>query len=136
MPVSKRVDSIAVSASTRLEWIVRALAQAPATQVALYPHFVCVGDELAQEFGECLEALRDSGENDELLAVEGLGAIDRKLTEMSDAGPQALWLDEATLSGREWSEVRALANALIRTMGWESSPPPFERGAFYVGPNA
>jgi hypothetical protein len=116
----------------RFEWSVRALAQPAHTQAQLFPHFVCVADELALEFDEWCRALLESphGElkNDQ---IELITLLDQQLSQMSGPENEELWLDEALASSPEWTRVREIASELIRKMGWPDSPPPPERD-FYV----
>ena len=121
-------------AMQQFEWSVRALAQPAAVQLALYPSFVEVADELALEFEEHSRRI----DVDALTPAQrdAVRALDRALAEQSGPAHAELW-EIAALDGTpEWAHFRALAAKVIELMGWSSDPPPYDRGAVYVGPQA
>ncbi|MBU8898708.1 hypothetical protein KRR26_24155 [Corallococcus sp. M34] len=121
----------------RFQWSVQALAQDAGVQFCLFPWFVCVPDELALEFDECLQGFADSG----LAAVfspgqvDAIRELDRHLAAISGAENKQFWTDEALEGAPEWSEIRATARLLLERMNWPQVAPPAER-ALYVGPDA
>ncbi|MGK4009217.1 hypothetical protein WMF31_41845 [Sorangium sp. So ce1036] len=120
-----------------LEWAVRALAQEFDVQRSLFPPFVCVADELALEFEECVRKI-PSNVRLVLLTDEQdahLKALDDKLDAMSGPENIRFWTDDALRHDPEWSEVRRLSVKLIEAMGWSSMPPP-PSSDIYVGPDA
>jgi hypothetical protein len=121
------------SALQQFEWSVRALAQASAVQLKLYPSFVEVADELALEFDEHYRAL----DLDMLRPPqrEAVRALNDALDEMSGPDHLELWHVES-LDRAEWQEIREFACELIRVMGWSAEAPPVDRGAIYVGSDA
>lgn len=62
--------------------------------------------------------------------------LDSQLEAMSGEANSELWTENAMHTSVEWERVRHLASELIAAMGWSASPPPFERGATYVGSDA
>lgn len=118
----------------QFQWSVRALAQEGATQLQLYPSFAEVADELALEFDEHhrqldLHVLRPA-------QPQAVQALNDALEQMSGPDHIALWETEALRCAPEWQRVRELARDVLRVMRWPATPPPFERGAIYVGPDA
>lgn len=121
----------------RFEWSVRALAQEASVQFTLFPSFVCVADELALEFDECLRRLSTADgvvefDPEQVKLVEDL---DQRLAAMSGPEHEELWTDEALKTAPEWNEIRAAARLLVDKMGWVRTPPPSDR-SLYIGPDA
>ena len=108
---------------SHFEWSVRALAQPAAIQLALFPAFVCVTDELALEFDECL---CDVSKLRGLLpphAVSAVESLDAQLVSMSGPDHLDLWTDESLALMPEWEDVRQRALAVVAVMGWPVTSP-------------
>jgi hypothetical protein len=119
----------------RFEWAVRALAQDPATQIALFPAFVVVADELALDFEQhyliVQDTLADLGED----VVARVADLDRALDGMSGPAHLDLWTDDALREAPEWEAIRELARQVLVSAAWSEGPPPTGR-ATYIGPDA
>lgn len=113
----------------------QALAMPADVQLALYPDFVCKGDELAIDFDNFYRAVRgnypDEFSADQWATLE---AIDRVLEEMSGAENAERWTDNAVRTSSDWSTVRELARIALDALGWEVTAPPSsaDRGNTYV----
>lgn len=120
-----------------LEWIIRALAQTADVQIALFPAFVCVADELALDFDEHYQRFVGEGCSASVgsEAKQAMEALDRHLSSFSGPEHAELWTDEALRHAPEWRQTRQLAREIIARMGWPPDPPPTGR-AIYVGPDA
>lgn len=116
-----------------LEWSIRALAQAPETQCALYPNFACVPDELVLEFSEALQRARETRALLPARLAVAIERIENKIDLMTGYDDMSLWEDDALRSSSEWRELRDLAQETLRAVGWSELPPPPNRGAVYVG---
>jgi hypothetical protein len=103
--------------------------------MGLYPPYVCVADELALEFEECLEnatdAIHELGEN----ATNLIDDLDNKLASISGPANAEFWTDDALKGSPLWNEVRMVAREIIRVSRWDTDAPPSSR-AIYVGPDA
>jgi len=112
---------------------VQALAQPAHIQVALFPDFVVIGDELALDFGDAYERYRSTdglGLTPEQNAA--LGRLDCELERLSGPADPAFWLDRAALeTDSRWHNLRELARSVLREMGWpDTRPDPSD--AIYV----
>jgi hypothetical protein len=117
------------------EWAVRALAQDATIQIALFPSFVVVADELALDFEQYRLATADRLSELGGHVVARVGELDAALEAMSGPEHLDLWTDEALRSAREWVTVRALARRVLEAAVWRNTPPPIGRAA-YIAPDA
>lgn len=112
----------------RLCHAIQALAQPADVQRSLFPAFVVVGDELAEELGDALVDFENGGA---ALSPSQAGAI-RELDGYLDAlsGPANLdfWDDPADA---RWERARRLAASALAAFGWPNLCPPRD-GAVYV----
>ena len=117
----------------QLKWAVQALALDAEQQVRLYPHFVCIGDELALDFDDgCRVACAQHAFTAEQLAA--LAALDEWLATMTAENDATLWrTGEVLATHPHWQEARRRARAALRAFGWPLDVPPGDR-ATYVGP--
>jgi hypothetical protein len=115
----------------RLQWVVRALAQSGSAQVSLFTPLVCVPDELALEWEECLMGRRDEG----LLFCEEfefqLQRLDQLIDEMSGPENAELWTLDSLFSSAEWNSVRQQAREVARRFEW-STECPIENPQLYI----
>ena len=90
----------------------RALASAPPGS--------CRADELALDYGNFISAAFGSFERDFTSEqVVALRRVDELLSAMSSEDQSDLWTDEAVRLHPRWQEVRSLARAAVRVLGWE-----------------
>jgi hypothetical protein len=124
-----------MTALLRLQWSIQAIAQDAHVQRSLFPHFVCVADELALDFAEHHGAFEDSASAASLTPAqrESIRALDRALDAMSGPEHADLWTDEALDRAPEWTALRTLARTVLARMHWPTTAPPTDR-AIYVGP--
>ncbi|MFO0889221.1 MAG: hypothetical protein U0790_08785 [Isosphaeraceae bacterium] len=121
----------------QFRWLLQALAIDAEAQLSLFPDFVLKADELALDFDHWFSTARS------LLAaelseeqMEALSAIDARLEAMSRGGPdfeEGLWSDAALVSSPQWAEIRSLARAALRIMGWPLEVPPSGRAVYVTG---
>ena len=122
-------------AAKRFEWAVRALAQPPGIQLALFPDFTSKADELALDFEEWLEQFAKCPSGMSLTSDQkkSLGSLDNQLEAMSGPSNDRLWTEEALVVSDQWGRVRQLALEFLDVMGWATTAPPTDR-SIYVGP--
>jgi hypothetical protein len=119
-------------ATAELRRCVQALAQPSSVQVALFPDFAVVGDELALQFADALGAYHASAPTDERGQLRCLKQLDDYLTELSGPANERFWLDRAALgSDVRWQRIRDLAKTVLVAFNWPDEPPPKD-GATYV----
>jgi hypothetical protein len=111
---------------------VQALAQPAAVQISLFPDFAVVGDELALQFDDALQAYRASEPEGADRKLGSLKTLDDYLAKVSGPGDERFWQDRAALaSDLRWQRVRELARAVLGAFAWPDEPPPRD-GATYV----
>ena len=116
----------------RLNWIVRALAQAPAEQRRLVPDFADAAEDLAVEFEASLVGAQNAKEPS--VDDPALVALNEEIDRLSAADDASLWTDEALASSPSWEHVRSLARAVVKALGWAHESPGPDPKAVYVGP--
>ena len=122
------------------QWCVASLRHAlqrvalePSQQVAQFPVFVIVADELALDLNHWIEVCR-AWKYIEGEIVERLGALDGLLGSMSGPEQAVRWTKEALARDSGWQQARAMARDALRIAGWsqEVPPRPEEDGTTYV----
>ena len=109
----------------RLQWSILALAQPAEIQLALFPDFVCTGDELALNFEDGLHEL--AGHEDEITEEQkaAIQALDTLILAMSGEHNSDFWTDDDALrSDPVWEEIRGLAKVAAEAFGWKPEAPP------------
>jgi hypothetical protein len=116
-----------------LKWSLQALALPADEQVRLFPSFVWVGDELANEFNQYRErALEQHQFTPEQLSA--LGEVDAVLGRMTNENNMDFWeLGSALSLYPEWQAVRECARRALQIFGWSLEIPPRDH-EIYVGP--
>ena len=123
--------------SDAFKWAVQALAIPAEQQIALFPAFVCKGDDMVIEWDLRLSQL----DLDQLssLQQDAIAQLDEYLVRISRGGPEfseELWFEDSALRAcPQWVEVRRLAQEILKAFGWPvESPPedPGDRGSFYA----
>jgi hypothetical protein len=107
----------------RLQHTVQRLSINAVQQVAQYPDFVVVADELALDFDHWLEVCESNGYVDKEL-LPHLRRIDKQLDIMSGEENANLWTVPALQSHAAWKLVRGFAHAAIDAAGWPHGAPP------------
>jgi hypothetical protein len=116
----------------QLMWALQALAQPAAVQKNLFPDYVCVADELANDFSDALLNLKTELRSNDL---EALMVLDNRLNEISGSHNAQYWTDEALEEKEMWDEVRRVAERLLNYFNWKNERPPLkpeERGKIYI----
>ena len=116
----------------RFLWALQALAAVPSEQLALFPKFVLIGDELALSFDEFFRPLRDGSpftahQRERILRVDAL------LDEMTARRDMDLWKEEAIVAHDSWERLRELARDALTSLRLPRELPPFGLGATYIG---
>ena len=119
----------------RFEWSVRALAQDSDVQISLFPHFVCVADELALDFEKSLNDLHLSNIDFTPEESASILRLDAHILAISGPEHEDLWTDDGLRKSAEWCELRRLARQLLEVTEWSTEAPPTDR-AIYAGPDA
>ena len=120
--------------SPNLPWIRQStlealqLLAAPAdTQLAHFPEFACVTDELALDFDHWREVyLGAFAEDLSPYQIECFDQIAARFQALSEGGPafqEDFWTDEALRSSPEWERIRRIARRLLAALDWAIEPP-------------
>lgn len=111
---------------------VQALAQPSSAQIALYPPFACVGDEMAIELDDSLRLLRlTQGTLSHRQAV-AIAELEQHIDHLSGPQNADFWTDRDRLhADPRWDQVRTLAVAVLTSFGWPPDAPP-KNGALYL----
>jgi acetoin utilization deacetylase AcuC-like enzyme len=117
---------------TRLNWIVRALAQPADEQRRLVPDFADAAEDLAVEF----EASLIGAElyNEPYANAPPIVALNEQFKKMSLGAEPSVWTDADLFSSQSWERVRVLARAAVEALGWAADSPGPDANAVYVGP--
>lgn len=100
------------------------LAQPPAAQVALFPSFAVVGDELALSFDDALRSFRASAPEASPAQLASLEQLDDCLNELSRSQDEAFWIEPMALAvDPGWQRVRGLAQAALDAFHWPMQAP-------------
>jgi hypothetical protein len=101
------------------------LAAEPAVQVATFPQFVVVADELALNFSASFELVDQLGDAALLTQdqVTRLAELESALIELTLSGDEGLWTVEALRDRPEWALVRSRANVALAALGGAAGPP-------------
>jgi hypothetical protein len=111
---------------------VQALALDAEAQIALFPDFVFVGDEMVSEFGEAVAAYRRSRSGVDS-PMQALSALDAHIDELTTVDDDDLWFDPDRLrQDAAWARMRELAQDVLAAFGWPQEVPA-KNGAVYVG---
>ena len=102
--------------SKKFEWSLKALAQPAKIQVALFPSFVNVADELALCWEEVIDDEDFSGFSNQV--TEKIQKLDDFIVSISGEKNAHLWTNEALTHSVEWAKVRKLARAIVDEFGW------------------
>lgn len=113
-------------------WALQALAQPAATQKSLFPDYVCVADELSNDFGDALLNLRNELNSKD---IDILLKLDNKLDSISGKENAEYWTNKALEDNEIWKDIRQEAVRILNYFNWKNEPPPLNptnRGITYV----
>lgn len=111
---------------------VQALAQPADVQRALFPDFVCVGDELANDLDIARRAFLAEAPPLASPQRDAIDSLDRYLDALSGEHNADFWLDADQLSlDPRWEVIRAKARLTLVAFGWPDEPP-LRDGAIYA----
>lgn len=111
---------------------VQALAQPAATQLGLFPSFVCAPDELALEFEDAMRRSADWLVRLPDAQARPLQALNSFLEASSGTKHADLWENDSLSCDPRWNDIRELARDVLRAFNWLDVAPP-ANGAIYVG---
>lgn len=97
----------------QLTQVMRLLAASAAEQLAAFPEYVVVADELALLLQDVLltfDACSESGDSDLLRVAR---AIDQLLESMSGPQNAQLWTASAMREKQQWEQIREMAQAAL-----------------------
>jgi len=117
----------------QLMWALQALAQPVTVQISLFPHYVCVADELANDFSDALLNLKTELNTADL---EVLMELDNKLNDIGGKQNAQYWTDTALEKNEIWNEIRRLSVRILNYFNWRHDLPPLnpqDRGKTYIG---
>jgi hypothetical protein len=114
-----------------LERALQALASPADIQTALFPAYVCHGDELVLDFDEIYRFIV---ENEKLLPEQeaALRKLDEYLDSISGEEFVFLYNGPEGLTCPEWDMVRGLAKSALKSFGWEYRTPPPNPNTYYT----
>jgi hypothetical protein len=122
-PPEAAIEGAEPVALSRLRLALQVLAASAHDQIAHFPDFVCVADEMALDYNLWLTRVRERVP----LApdhIAALTAIDTYLAERSGGHNSAFWTNAALTDDPGWADVRRLAQDGLRALGWPVEPPP------------
>lgn len=124
------MSSPAEMANCRLQfmWALQALAQPAEVQFGLFPNFVCVGDELAIDYGNW----SDWYQAHQALTVEQAKCLRELALVLAEIRGDA-WSDTGLKALAIWNEVRAKAAQTLGAFGWKVEIPPSGRSLYAQG---
>ena len=118
----------------QFKWSVQALSQPAEIQAALFPEFVCVADELAEDFAHWMRCALSYGR---LEASErqraAITALDRLLEYMTERSSEGHWSMDDLANDPLWKEVRHLARNVLDAFRWPPDIPPQRRSVYVPG---
>ncbi len=117
----------------QLRTALQALAAPAEQQLARYPSFAVVADELALDFDDALGLLEAQSAPLTKAQMAGLLALDALLNQMSGSERADLWTSHALRSAAEWEEVRSASIEVLELFGWSPEPPPPSWDTFIPG---
>ena len=111
----------------RLKCSLQGLAAPFTAQLAMFPKFVNISDELALDYDHFQEVVIGNyrAELDEQ-KLTALAAINRHL----DTADPSVWCDLELLRGPFWAQMRLLALNALQAFGWPLENPPKSPDAF------
>jgi hypothetical protein len=117
----------------RLRISLLALALEGEQQIALYPTYVEVADELVLEFDECWHLLKDKAFGDTIAFHQeaALAELDGFIASVSGPTHPDVWTIEALDNREEWTTIRRLATRAADTFGWSNQVPNRLFGSFF-----
>ena len=121
-----------LDALEQLQWATFAIAQPAAGQIALFPDFVVVADELALEWESALRRIDLEGDaitGDQRAAIR---TLDTFMSSISGRENERFWTDEALRDAPEWRRMRDMAADIAKRFGWPLAHPGPVSG-FYIG---
>ncbi|MEI1280616.1 hypothetical protein V6Z05_19955 [Leptospira venezuelensis] len=108
-----------------LKYALQALAQSAEIQNKLFPDFVCIADELALDFDNAYQAVKnDLGNTLNEEQTKLLDEIDSILDQNSGDINAQHWTIEALASDIMWIRLRIRALATLDSFNWPNIPPP------------
>lgn len=124
------MSSPAEMAGGRLQfmWALQALAQPAEVQFGLFSDFVCVGDELAIDYGNWSRWYQAHHS----LTVEQAKLLQELALLMAEIRGDA-WSDAGLRTLAIWNEVRAKAAQTLVAFGWKVEIPPSGRSLYAPG---
>lgn len=111
----------------QLKWALQALAQPAGIQVALFPPFVCIADELALDLEHWYRVTKTQSLPIDPRAFAVIEQINVNLANLSNRQNTVFWSVEGLESDFRWDSIRELAREALMLAGWELSQPPFQR---------
>jgi hypothetical protein len=114
-------------------WAVQALALPAREQEVLFPSFVELGDELADDYEQAHRAFMAAATTHlSPEQHEAIAALDEHIAGMSGPENCELWRMESICTSEEWARMRELAKAVLRQMGWSLEAPPVRGTVIFV----
>ncbi|MTW14585.1 hypothetical protein GM658_28655 [Pseudoduganella eburnea] len=115
----------------RLRWSAQSIAQPSAVQIALFPEFVEVADELALGWEEAIHDLKGICTHLQPAQIAAIEELDAFMASISGQSHAQLWTMDALKTSPEWQTLRELANQVLEQMLWPKTPPSV-RSDIYV----
>ena len=114
----------------------RLLAARFKDQMAMFPEFVHVPDELALVFDDCIQLLPQIVEAGLIStdAEQSVRRIVKMLAERSAKGNAEFWTLDALERGKAWDEIRSLAVGALELLGFANVAPTMDRITYIPGP--
>lgn len=117
----------------QLKWSIQALALEADDQLASFPDFVVVTDELLLEFDNWYHVA--IGNYPDFFSEEQLKIL-KEIDSFMDKLPQEdlnISIADELKTYSFWKELRILAQDALQKFNWDSDPPPYDRSTYLQG---
>ncbi len=117
----------------QLKWSIQALSLEPDRQLASFPEFVVVTDELLLEYDNWYNVAIGNYPN--FFSNDQLNIL-KKINSYIEELPQEdlnLSIADELRTYQFWNDLRVLASEALQKFGWTSEPPPYDRSTYIRG---
>lgn len=117
----------------QLKWALMALSLEADEQIASFPEFVVVTDEMLLEFDNwykvVIQSDADTFSNSQIEALKEIYLFTDNLSKTTNYISEK----EELLYSKFWSELRTLSNKALAILNWKKEIPPKDRTIFIKG---
>jgi len=121
------------SVLNQLKWSIQALSLEADGQLASFPDFVVVTDELLLEYDHWYSLA--TGNYPDIFSDEQLKIL-KNISSFFEALPREdlnLSIEDELRTNQFWKDLRILAHEALQKFNWTSEIPPYDRSAYEQG---